>query len=212
MRLKLFLLTLAFCLMAAVSAHAADMTARQTAEAGADRILALLNDPAFKDPATKPAIRQKVEAEVLQLFDFDEFSTRTVGPTWRKFTHEQKEAFKTAFTDLLRNTYIDTLDEYDGQKVRFTGEVVANNGKRVEVQMEFLTSKQAYPVAFRMLEKKGRWVVYDVLIEGISMIKNYRDQFRDILSKGDPQTLIERVQAKALEQKEKKKAEKKEAK
>ena len=212
MRLKSFLLALVFCLMAAVSAHAADMTARQTAEAGADRILALLNDPAFKEPATKPAIRQKVEAEVLQLFDFDEFSTRTVGPSWRKFTPEQKEGFKTAFTDLLRNTYIDTLDEYDGQKVRFTGEVVANNGKRVEVQMEFLTSKQGHPVAFRMLEKNGRWVVYDVLIEGISMIKNYRDQFRDILSKGDPQTLIERVQAKALEQKEKKKAEKKEAK
>jgi len=210
MRLKLFLLSLAFCLMAAVSAQAADMTARQTAEAGADRILALLNDPAFKDPATKPAIRQKVEDEVLQLFDFNEFSTRTVGPSWRKFTPEQKEAFKTAFTDLLRNTYIDTLDEYDGQKIRFTGEVVANNGKRVEVQMEFLTSKQAYPVAFRMLEKKGRWVVYDVLIEGISMIKNYRDQFRDILAKGDPQALIERVQAKAIEQKEKK--EKKDAK
>ncbi len=210
MRLKLFLFSLVFCLVAAVSAHAADMTARQTAEAGAERILALLGDPAFKDPATKPAIRQKVEAEVLQLFDFDEFSTRTVGPGWRSFTPEQKEAFKTAFTDLLRNTYIDTLDEYDGQKVRFTGEVTANNGKRVEVQMEFLTSKQAYPVAFRMLEKKSRWVVYDVLIEGISMIKNYRDQFRDILSKGDPQTLIERVQAKAVEQKEKKKAEKKE--
>ena len=208
MRLKLFLFSLVFCLVAAVSAHAADMTARQTAEAGAERILALLDDPAFKDPATKTAIRQKVEAEVLQLFDFDEFSTRTVGPGWRSFTPEQKEAFKTAFTDLLRNTYIETLDEYDGQKVRFTGEVTANNGKRVEVQMEFLTSKQAYPVAFRMLEKKGRWVVYDVLIEGISMIKNYRDQFRDILSKGDPQTLIERVQAKAVEQKEKKKAEK----
>ena len=212
MRLKSFLLALVFCLMATVSAHAADMTARQTAEAGADRILALLNDPAFKDPSTKPAIRQKVEAEVLQLFDFDEFSTRTVGPSWRKFTPEQKEGFKTAFTDLLRNTYIDTLDEYDGQKIRFTGEVVANNGKRVEVQMEFLTSKQAHPVAFRMLEKDGHWVVYDVLIEGISMIKNYRDQFRDILAKGGPQTLIERVQAKALEQKEKKEQAKKEAK
>ena len=212
MRLKSFLLALVFCLMATVSTHAADMTARQTAEAGADRILALLNDPAFKDPSTKPAIRQKVEAEVLQLFDFDEFSTRTVGPSWRKFTPEQKEGFKTAFTDLLRNTYIDTLDEYDGQKIRFTGEVVANNGKRVEVQMEFLTSKQAHPVAFRMLEKNGRWVVYDVLIEGISMIKNYRDQFRDILAKGGPQTLIERVQAKALEQKEKKEQAKKEAK
>ena len=133
MRLKLFLLSLVFCLMAAVSAHAADMTARQTAEAGADRILALLNDPAFKNPATKPAIREKIEAEVLQLFDFEEFSMRTLGQPWRKFTPEQKSAFKTAFTDLLRNTYIDTLDEYDGQKIRFTGEVSANNGKRVEL-------------------------------------------------------------------------------
>ena len=212
MRLKLFLLVLLFCIASVLPSYAADMTARQTAEAGADRIMALLNDPAFKNPATKPAIRQKIEDEVLQLFDFEEFSTRTVGPSWRKFTPEQKADFKTAFTDLLRNTYIDTLDEYNGEKIRFTGEVSANNGKRVEVQMEFLTSKQAHPVAFRMLEKKGRWVVYDVLIEGISLIKNYRDQFRDILTKGDPQTLIERVQAKAVEQKLKKKAEKKEAK
>ena len=149
---------------------------------------------------------------MLQLFDFEEFSLRTVGQPWRKFTPEPKNAFKTAVTDLLRNTYIDTLDEYDGQKIRFTGEVSANNGNRVEVQMEFLTSKQAHPVAFRMLEKNNRWVVYDVLIEGISMIKNYRDQFRDILAKGNPQTLIERVQAKALEQKEKKAQAKKEAK
>lgn len=204
MRIKLFFLALALCLVtAALPTSAAELTARQTAEASADRIMTLLNDPAFKAPASKAAMRQKVETEVLQLFDFEEFSTRTVGPTWRKFTPEQKEAFKTAFTELLRNTYIDTLDEYNGEKVRFTGEVSANNGKRVEVQMEFLASKQAHPVAFRMLEKKGRWVVYDVLIEGISMIKNYRDQFRDILSKGDPQTLIERVQSKAEEQKAK---------
>ena len=206
MRIKLFILSLALCLLAAaLPASAAELTARQTAEAGADRIMALLNDPAFKAPETKPAIREKIEAEILQLFDFDEFSQRTVGRTWRQFTPEQKTAFKTAFTDLLRNTYIDTLDEYNGEKIRFTGEVSANNGKRVEVQMEFLASKQAYPVAFRMLEKKGRWVVYDVLIEGISMIKNYRDQFSDILSKADPKTLIERVQAKAIEQKNKKK-------
>lgn len=206
MRIKLFLIALALCLLtAALPTSAAELTARQTAESAADRIMELLNDPAFKAAETKPAIRQKIEAEVLQLFDFEEFSTRTVGPSWRKFTPEQKEAFKTAFTDLLRNTYIDTLDEYNGEKIRFTGEVSSNKGKRVEIQMEFLASKQAYPVAFRMLEKKGRWVVYDVLIEGISMIKNYRDQFRDILAKGDPATLIERVQAKAVEQKNKKK-------
>ena len=203
MRVKQFFLALALCLTAALSAQAAPLTARQTAEEGASRILALLNDPAFRNPETKMAVRQKIEQEVLTLFDFEEFATRTVGPSWRKFTPQQKEDFKTAFTDLLRNTYVDTLDSYNGEKVEFTGETSSNNGKRVEIQMNFL-ARQVHPVAFRMLEKNARWVVYDVLIEGISMIKNYRDQFRDILSKGDPQTLIERVRAKAEEQKNKK--------
>ncbi len=204
MRIRIFFVALLLCVLGAVlPARAADMTARQTAEAGAERILALLNDPAFKTPEGKPAIRQKIEAEVLSLFDFEEFSTRTVGPSWKQFTPEQKQQFKDAFTDLLRNTYIDTLDEYNGQKIRFTGEISGGNGKRVEVQMEFLADQKTYPVAFRMLEKNNRWVVYDVLIEGISMIKNYRDQFRDILAKDSPQELIDRVKAKAEEQKNK---------
>lgn len=203
MKFKLFILSLIVFSLAALPAFAAPMTARQTAEAGAERILALLGDPAFKTPEGKPAIREKIEAEVLNLFDFEEFSTRTVGPTWRQFTPEQKQQFKEAFTELLRNTYIDTLDEYNGQKIRFTGEISGGNGKRVEVQMEFLADQKVYPVAFRMLEKNNRWVVYDVLIEGISMIKNYRDQFRDILAKNSPQELIDRVKAKAVEQKNK---------
>ncbi len=203
MRIRMFLLSLILCLATSVPAHAADMTARQTAEAGADRILSLLNDPAFKTPEGKPVIRKQIEDAVLELFDFEEFSTRTVGPTWKQFTPEQKQQFKDAFTDLLRNTYIDTLDEYNGQKIRFTGEVSGGNGKRVEIQMEFLADQKVYPVAFRMLEKNNRWVVYDVLIEGISMIKNYRDQFRDILAKNSPQELIDRVKAKAEEQKNK---------
>ena len=208
MKIKVFLLSLIVFSLAALPAFAAPMTARQTAEAGAERILGLLSDPAFKTPEGKPAIRAKVEEELLNLFDFEEFSTRTVGPTWRQFTPQQKEDFKTAFTDRLRNTYIGTLDEYNGQKVRFTGEVSGGNGKRVEVQMEFLADQKVYPVAFRMLEKNNRWVVYDVLIEGISMIKNYRDQFRDILNKNNPQELIDRVKVKAEEQKNKKKEEK----
>lgn len=205
MKIKLILLFLIVFSLDVLPSFATPMTARQTAEAGTERILTLLGDPAFKTPEGKLVIRAKIEEEILTLFDFEEFSTRTVGPTWRQFTAQQKDEFKTAFTDLLRNTYIDTLDEYNGQKVRFIGEVNGGNGKRVEVQMEFLANQKIYPIAFRMLEKNNRWVVYDVLIEGISMIKNYRDQFRDILNKNHPQELIDRVKAKAKEQKNKKK-------
>ncbi len=188
----------------ATASPAQALTARETAEQEAQKILAMLNDPGFKKPATRPAVKQKIEKEVIALFDFEEFSTRTVGQHWKKFTPQQKADFKTAFTDLIRNTYIDTLDEYNGQKVEFTGERSSNNGTRVEVQMNFVSGQQVYPVAFRMLEKNKSWVVYDVIIEGISMIKNYRDQFREILAKNSPDELIRRVQQKAVEQKNKK--------
>ncbi len=202
--LKRLIFCFAFLFLFAAASPAQALTARETAEQEAQKILAMLNDPAFKDPATRPAVKQKIEKEVIALFDFEEFSTRTVGQHWKKFTPQQKEDFKTAFTDLIRNTYIDTLDEYNGQKVEFTGERSSNNGTRVEVQMNFVSGQQVYPVAFRMLEKNKAWVVYDVIIEGISMIKNYRDQFREILAKNSPDELIKRVQQKAVEQKNKK--------
>ena len=203
---KWILPTLFVCLLAATPAKADPGTARAAAEQGAQTILGLLNDPAFKNPTTHAAQRQKIEDAILELFDFEEFFTRTVGPQWRQFTPDQKKRFQTAFTDLLRNTYIDTLDSYNGEQIQFTGEVSSNNGTRVEIQMNFLGQNKTYPVAFRMLVKNDRWVVYDVIIEGISMIKNYRDQFRDILGKGNPEELIKRVQAKAQEQMAKPKA------
>ena len=174
-------------------------SATDAARRGADQILALLQDPAFHNPATKEAQRKKIENAMLGLFDFDECSSRTVGPNWRNFTPDQKKRFQEAFTTLLRNTYIDTLDSYSGEKVEFTGEISGNNGTRSEVRMNFLGNDAVHPVAFRMLVKNGRWVVYDVLIEGISMIKNYRDQFRDLLAKGNPDELISRISAKAEE-------------
>lgn len=201
MRMQWIIPALLVCFFTTMgSAQAAPGTARAAAEQGAQTILGLLNDPAFKNPATHAAQRQKVEDAVLNLFDFEEFSTRTVGPQWRQFTPAQKKQFQDAFTQLLRNTYIDTLDAYNGERIVFTGEISSNNGTRVEEQMNFLAHDKTYPVAFRMLVKNDRWVVYDVIIEGISMIKNYRDQFRDILARGNPDELIRRVEQKAQEQ------------
>lgn len=178
---------------------AAMESATDTARKGADQILSLLKDPAFRDPATKEAQRKKIEDVMLDFFDFDEFSSRTVGPNWRNFTPDQKKRFQEAFTSLLRNTYIGTLDSYSGEAVEFTGETSGNNGTRSEVRMNFLGKDAVHPVAFRMLVKNGKWVVYDVLIEGISMIKNYRDQFRDLLTRGNPDDLITKIAAKAEE-------------
>lgn len=182
------------------SAMAAQLTPKETIEQGVQDILALMRNPAFKDPATKQQIRKQIEEEALSFFDFEAFSSRTIGPQWKNFTQEQKSRFQTAFTTLLRNTYIDMLDQYNGESATYVNQVASDDGARVEVQMALKAKDKSYPFAFRMLEKNGRWVVYDVLIENVSMIKNYREQFKDILIKNNPDELIRLVEQKALEQ------------
>ena len=152
------------------------------------------------NPATRRPIRQQIEDEVLHIFDFGEFSSRTVGPRWRTFTPAQKKAFSDAFADLLISTYVNKIDGYNGEQVLYTGEVASEKGDRVEVR-SVITMKDGkkVPVAYRMLPKNGKWMVYDVLIENISLVKNYRTQFQDILNTDSPENLIARIKAKAVE-------------
>ena len=178
----------------------ANSPARQTLETSTNRILNFIRNPDYVNPATRGPIRQQIEDEVLHIFDFSEFSSRTVGPRWRTFTPEQKKAFSDAFADLLINTYVNKIDGYNGEQVLYTGEVASAKGDRVEVR-SVITMKDGkkVPVAYRMLPKNGKWMVYDVLIEKISLVKNYRTQFQDILNTDSPENLIARIKSKAVE-------------
>ena len=178
-------------------------TPKERVEVASAKIMTLLASKEFKNPQTKAQTIEKLENEVMNFFDFEAFSVRTIGPNWRKFSPAQKTAFKDAFTELLRNTYIDTLDSYDGQKLVYAGEIFSKDKKKVEVKTLFRNGANDYPVNFRMLVNNGEWVVYDVIIEGISMIKNYREQFRGILASSTPDELIKRIKVKATEKKEK---------
>ncbi|MBB5143155.1 MULTISPECIES: MlaC/ttg2D family ABC transporter substrate-binding protein [Desulfovibrio] len=191
-------LLLAFILLPA--AAQANSPAKQALETATDRILSFIKNPDYVNPATRGPIRQQIEDEVLHIFDFGEFSSRTVGPRWRTFTPAQKKAFSDAFADLLINTYVNKIDGYNGEQVIYTGEVASAKGDRVEVR-SVITMKDGkkVPVAYRMLPKNGKWLVYDVLIENISLVKNYRTQFQDILNTDSPENLIARIKSKAME-------------
>ncbi len=196
--------TLFIALTTMVSSAFADPgTPKERIENGSARVFNLLLQEDFQNPATKPKVLEQIEAELISFFDFEEFSTRTVGPKWRQFTPEQKAEFIDAFTELLRNSYINTLDSYKGETLNYVGEVRSKDGKKVEVHTVFKGQEKDYPVSFRMLVKNDEWVVYDVIIEGISMIKNYREQFKDILVRAEPNELITRIREKAKEVKDK---------
>ncbi len=192
------LLALFLCAAPALAGPAAQ--ARAALESSVTRVLSLIQRPDYVNPATREPLRRQIEDEVYYIFDFGEFSARTVGQAWKGFTPRQKKAFTEAFAELLFATYLSRIDGYNGEKVRYLGERANADETRVEVRTELtLEGGQVLPVDYRMLPKEGGWVVYDVVVEGVSLVKNYRTQFQELLSGASPEEVTARVKAKAAE-------------
>ena len=177
-----------FLLVIPLQGYAA--TPKETVETGVNKVIATLSDPAFK---AKPKDQQiaAISLEIESVFDFQELSRRTLGKQWKKMSAEQQTEFVKLFTELLQGVYADRLLAYSDQKVLFEKEIMLKKG-RAEVQSYLQTSDgKKVPLYYRLTDKSGSWKVYDVIIEGVSMVKNYRTQFRDIISKDSPEKLLE---------------------
>lgn len=199
LRLSLFLACV-FCFMAVTAWAGPGEEAKTALEKAVTTILNDIRSPEFANPATKESVRAKIEASVRSVFDFDEFAARTAGQRWKTFTPEQKSGFANAFADLLFTTYLNKITGYNGEKVDYTGETVNQAGNRVEVKTILaMGDGRKIPVSYRMLPKDGTWRVYDVIIENISLVKNYRSQFQNILNRSTPEQLIEQVNARTRE-------------
>ena len=158
-----------------------------------DHVMSLLMEPAFTDPTQRDNQIKKIDTVILEIFDFQEFSSRTIGKKWFSFSEQQKKDFIDAFASLLRSTYIEKMDKYDGESVNYTGSRTSKDGNKVEIKTTINAKGKEIPVSYQML-KKGDWIVYDVRIEGMSLVENYRSQFEEIFkSGGTPDDLIVRV-------------------
>ena len=190
---------LALCVLSIQVAQAAS-PAHEALESSITKVLNIIKQPAYANPATRGPLKQEIEAELRTSFDFGEFSLRTVGPRWKEFSADQQKRFCDAFASLLMRTYVDKIDGYNGEQVAFTGERANNKGDKVEVQTAIaMKNGKKIPVSYRMLSKDGSWRVYDVVVENISLVMNYRSQFQEILSSATPDELIAKVQAKVDE-------------
>ena len=169
--------------------------AKETVQTEVNKIVTTIGAPGFKDqPQEKQItdIRQIINA----IFDYSELSKRTLGRGWKKFRPEQKEEFIALFSELLENTYADRILAYTDEKINF-GDEVALKKNRVEVKSSIIAKdNKSVPLNYRMIQKDGSWRVYDVVIEGISLVQNYRSQFREILAKKSPQDLIDTLKEK----------------
>ena len=189
---------LLFCPVRADAASGSE--ARQTLQLPVSRILSLIKNPDYVNPATREPLRMQIEDEVYHIFDFGEFSARTVGQGWKSFTSSQKQQFVDAFAELLFSTYLSQIDGYNGEEVFFTSERSNENGTRFDSATELtMQDGRVIPINYRLMPKNGSWVVYDVFVEGVSLVRNYRTQFQQILSSSSPDELIKQVRKKARE-------------
>ncbi len=182
------LIILAVCVMLPLQGYAA--TPKETVENGVNKVIKTLGNPAFK-AKTKDEQINTIGTEIDQIFDFMELSRRTLGREWKKMSAEQQKEFVKLFKELLQGVYADRLLAYSDQKVIFDKEIMLKKG-RAEVQSYLQTSDgKKIPLFYRLTDKSGSWKVYDMIIEGVSMVKNYRTQFRQILAKDSADKLIE---------------------
>ena len=175
--------------------HAYATGAKDAVEAQINKMLAKMQQPAFKE-LSKDAKLTEIRQVINEIFDYKELSRRTLGREWKKFKPEQQTEFIDLFSKLLENVYADRILAYTHEKIEFGKETELKKG-RVEVESYIITlDNTKVPLFYRMSNKSGQWRVYDVVIEGVSMIKNYRGQFRQILSKKKPEDLLQTLREK----------------
>ncbi|MGI6657630.1 MAG: MlaC/ttg2D family ABC transporter substrate-binding protein [Desulfobulbus sp.] len=160
------------------------------------RIIALLEDPGLKKMAREEKAKRITEL-IREHFDFTEMSKRVLGPQWRQIDAQQQQEFVDLFTTLLQHIYIDYVDDYTGQQVVFTQQRI--KGQRAEVQTLLVDKEKSIPVSYIMLLRGDTWMVYDVIAEGISLVRNYMEQFRAIVQQDGYPGLVRQIEEKIVE-------------
>jgi phospholipid transport system substrate-binding protein len=167
-----------------------------------DRVISILNRKELQAQAKREERRALLRAEIRPVFDFGEMAKRSLGAHWKERTPEERERFVKLFTELMETSYLGKIEAYKGEKIRYLKESI--DPPYAEVNTLIVTSKeQEIPVDYRLLRGGDRWRIYDVVIEGISLVNNYRSQFSVILQRSSFDELVRRLQSTVQESRKK---------
>jgi len=161
-----------------------------------DKLIVIIEDESLKGTDHRAERRTLIMKEITNGFDFREMSRRVLGRTWNTITPEQQDYFVGQMTKLLENVYVGKLETYTGQTVEFVEERIKGNRAQVTTLIEDQGVKM--PVHYIMQKTGNKWMVYDINIEGVSLIRNYTEQFRSILKQKDYEGLIKTIEEKNL--------------
>jgi phospholipid transport system substrate-binding protein len=197
--MKALALLLTFTFTLAAPAWADNPT--QVVKGVIDEVIRLLSDPALKAPAQKMHRRQLIKQVIDQRFDYGEMARRCLGVTWRQLGPDQRSEFVSLFGQLLEASYSDKIEKYSGETVTYLGEAL-DNDEFAEVRTVLLRKNDRFPMDYRLLNSDAGWMIYDVVIEGVSLVANYRSQFTRIVQESSYGELVRRLRVKLTELKD----------
>jgi phospholipid transport system substrate-binding protein len=155
-----------------------------------DEIIAILKDPSLNGPEKSDQRRARLREKMKERFTFAEMAKRSLGKHWREMNGEEKEEFTAIFARLIENSYIGKIEGYTDEKILYENEMLR---KRIAiVKTKIITKKGTdIPLDYRLINRKGgEWMVYDVVIEGVSLVRNYRTQFSKALRSSSYEDLV----------------------
>jgi phospholipid transport system substrate-binding protein len=192
--LKRFSIPILFGLMMTLASMAiAAGNATESVRTSVDAIIGILKDAGLD----KPAKRDKIRGVIAERFDFRAMSQRTLATNWKKASKEEQQQFTELFAELIQDTYISRVEAYTNEEVKYPGEKVTDD--RAVVDTLIVTSSKEIPVTYRLYLKGDRWLVYDVNIEGVSLISNYRNSYQEIVKREGFTGLLAKMEEKVKE-------------
>jgi phospholipid transport system substrate-binding protein len=193
MRRTAALLAALAVLLAAPAARAGVPT--DQLKVGTDRVLKILQDAELKKPEKTAERRKQIRAVANEMFDWQETGKRALGRHVRSCTPPQTAEFTPLFADLIERSYVGKIELYSGEKIAYGAETA--EGDQATVRTKIITkSNTEIPIDYRMLKAGDRWRVYDVVIEGVSLVNNYRSQFNRIIMQSDCAELLKKLKTK----------------
>lgn len=183
-------------LFAAATAHAGDPA--EELRVVVEKVQKILSDPQLKSEGKKQERLDQLRQVIYPKFDFVEMAKRSLGSHWRRRSPEEQREFVQLFRELLENSYVGNIDSYDGEKVVIQDKRVDKNFAEVDTKIVTKNGEE-FSVNYKMHEADGNWKVYDVVIENISIVNNYRSQFNRVIAKSSYEDLVRNMKEKQFE-------------
>jgi len=177
------------------------MTDSPTAEVKStvDQVIRILTNPQYQAEAKREDRRKLLRDTILPRFDFQEMSKRALGTEWRRRTPEEQREFVKLFSDFLEKTYVRRIESYNNEKFLYIAEKI--DGSYAEVSSKIVTTKgEEFKIKYMLHRPAEEWQVYDMVVEDISLINNYRSQFGRVIAQSSYQELVRRLKDKLAQE------------